>query len=164
MSLLRKPSFPLSGQPGEGAHMVYLHSSLKSKPTARPWQDWCIWRERVVGSRLQRATKHWEAREVCLQIHVCVQCKGRLGRFEQQGLMVKCRFYFVLCFFCSSELPSRLSHVPESWVFPSMCSVKSGCKLPFQQSNPCVMDFCDSLPVAVNSAGKFLACSNHDVS
>lgn len=48
--------------------MVYLHSSLKSKPTARPWQDWCIWRERVVGSRLQRATKHWEVREGCLQI------------------------------------------------------------------------------------------------
>lgn len=52
MSLLRQPSFPLKGQPGEAAHMVYLHSFLKSKPAARPWQDWCIWRERVVESRL----------------------------------------------------------------------------------------------------------------
>lgn len=58
-------------------------------------------------------------------IHVCVQCKGRLGKFEQQGLMVKCRFYFVLCFFCSSELPSKLSSVPKLWVFPSMCNEKS---------------------------------------
>lgn len=56
MSLLRQPSFPLNGQPGEAAHMVYLHSFLKSKPAARPWQDWwCIWRERVVESGLQRA-------------------------------------------------------------------------------------------------------------
>lgn len=82
-----------------------------------------------MGSRLQCATKHWEVRKGCLQVKFFfffffVQCEGRLGRFEQQGLMVKCRFYFVLCFFCSSELPSRLSPVPKLWVFPSMCSEK----------------------------------------
>lgn len=49
MSLLRKPSFPLNGQPGEGVRMVYLHSFLKSKPAARLWLDWCSCRERVVG-------------------------------------------------------------------------------------------------------------------
>lgn len=115
--------------------MVYLHSFLKSKPAARPWQDWCIWRERVVGSRLQLTLGSRE-RVFADSIHVCVQCKGRLGKFEQQGLIVKCRFYFVLCFFCSSELPSRLSPVAKLWVFPSMCSEKCGCRLPFQQSNP----------------------------
>lgn len=128
--LLRKPSFPLSGQPGEGARMVYLHSFLKSKPAARPWQDWCIWRERVVRSRLQLTLGSRE-RVFADSIHVCVQCTGRLGKFEQQGLMVKCRFYFVLCFFCISELPGRLSPVAKLWNFPSMCSKKSGCRLPF---------------------------------
>lgn len=39
------------------------------------------------------------------------------GDLNSKYLMVKGSFHFILGFFCSSELPSRLSPVHELWVF-----------------------------------------------
>lgn len=72
------------------------------------------------GSRLQSATKHREAREGCLPTQFMFVYRENedeegWGDLNSKDLMVKGSFDFILGSFCSSELPSRLSPVPELW-------------------------------------------------
>lgn len=94
-----------------------------------------------VRSRLQSATKHREVREGCLQtpfmfVHSENEDEEGWGDLNSKDLMIKGSFCFILGFFCSSELPSRLIPVPELWFFslPRVVFLrgeKSGCGLPF---------------------------------